>query len=171
MDGTASHPICTGRSGPPWWCRWRASSPPSARQGRCPRGSWRESSRCSPRKATPSNPAAIAPITLLCSDYRLLPKVLANRLGPALGRVISPEQSAFLPKRLIGASVLFLRHLSHLLRKQNCKALLAFLDFAKAYDTVDRGFLLGAMQAMGAGAQLRSWVQLLLSNTQARTGR
>ncbi len=37
----------------------------------------------------------------------------------------------------------------------------------KAYDTVDHSFLLGAMEAVGAGPQLRSWVQLLLSNAQA----
>ncbi|GLI61898.1 hypothetical protein VaNZ11_004415 [Volvox africanus] len=120
------------------------------------------------KKGDPKQPGNYCPITLLCSDYRLLAKVLANRLGPALGRFISPEQSAFLPKRLIGASVLFLRHLPHLLRKLNRQGLLAFLDFAKAYDTVDRNFLMGAMEAMGAGPQLCSWTRILLSNTRAR---
>ncbi|GLI70416.1 hypothetical protein VaNZ11_015193 [Volvox africanus] len=120
------------------------------------------------KKGDPKQPGNYRPITLLCSDYRLLAKVLANRLGPALGRIISPEQSAFLPKRLIGASVLFLRHLPHLLRKLNRQGLLAFLDFAKAYDTVDRNFLMGAMEAMGAGPQLCSWTRILLSNTRAR---
>ncbi|GIL74463.1 hypothetical protein Vretifemale_4431, partial [Volvox reticuliferus] len=120
------------------------------------------------KKGDPKQPGNYRPITLLCSDYRLLAKVLANRLGPALGRIISPEQSAFLPKRHIGASVLFLRHLPHLLRKLNRQGMLAFLDFAKAYDTVDRNFLLGAMEAMGAGPQLCRWTRLLLSNTRAR---
>ncbi|GLI70578.1 hypothetical protein VaNZ11_015502, partial [Volvox africanus] len=120
------------------------------------------------KKGDPKQPGNYRPITLLCSDYRLLAKVLENRLGPALGRIISPEQSAFLPKRLIGASVLFLRHLPHLLRKLNRQGLLAFLDFAKAYDTVDRNFLMGAMEAMGAGPQLCSWTRILLSNTRAR---
>ncbi|GIL55468.1 hypothetical protein Vafri_11032 [Volvox africanus] len=120
------------------------------------------------KKGDPKQPGNYRPITLLCSDYRLLAKVLANRLGPALGRIISPEQSAFLPKRHIGSNILFLRHLPHLLRKQNRRGILAFLDFAKAYDTVDREFLLSAMEAMGVGPQFYSWTQLLLSNTQAR---
>jgi hypothetical protein len=54
----------------------------------------RESSQCSTRKATPcKQPGNYRPITLLCSDYCILTKVLANRLGPALGCVISPEQA------------------------------------------------------------------------------
>ncbi|GLI67047.1 hypothetical protein VaNZ11_011236 [Volvox africanus] len=120
------------------------------------------------KKGDPKQPGNYRPITLLCSDYRLLAKVLANRLGPALGRIISPEQSAILPKRLIGANLLFLRHLPHLLRRLNRQGLLAFLDFAKAYDTVDCNFLMGAMEVMGAGPQLCSWTRILLSNTRAR---
>ena len=89
------------------------------------------------------------PITLLCTDYRLLTKVLATRLGPALATVVGLEQSAFLPGRLIGANILFLRHLPHLLGQQGRSCLVAFLDFAKAYDTLDRDFLFAVMDVLG----------------------
>ena len=102
------------------------------------------------------------PITLLCTDYRVLAKALANRLGPVLGGIISLEQSAFLPKRLIGANVLFLRYLPHLMARQGRSCLIAFLDVAKAYDTVDRDFLYGTMEAMGAGEGFMKWTQVLL---------
>ena len=52
---------------------------------------------------------AYRPITLLCTDYRLLAKVLANRLSPGLSAAIPLEQSAFLPGRSIGANTRFLR--------------------------------------------------------------
>ena len=39
------------------------------------------------------------------------------------------------------------------------------MDIAKAYDTLDREFLVGAMDAMGAGAGLVAWAELLLANT------
>ena len=113
-------------------------------------------------------PGSYRPITLLNTDYRVLAKALANRLGPALGKVVTLEQSAFLPNRLIGANVLFLRQLPHLMARQGRSCVLAFLDIAKAYDTIDRDFLAEAMQAMGAGAGLIGWVQLLLSNTASR---
>ena len=117
------------------------------------------------KKGDPTAPGNYRPITLLCSDYRLLTKVLATRLGKALSTVISPEQCAFLPLRRIGASIFFLRHLPHLMRVQRRSAVVAFLDFAKAYDTVDRGFLFAAMRTMGADGQLVRWAELLLTNT------
>ena len=120
------------------------------------------------KKGDPTAPGNYRPITLLGSDYRLLTKALATRVGKALSSVISPEQCAFLPQRRIGASIFLLRHLPHLLHMLGQAAVIAFLDFAKAYDTVDRSFLFAAMRTMGAGEQLVRWAQMLLTNTQAR---
>ena len=129
------------------------------------------------------------PITLLNSDYRLLAKALANRLGPALAKAIEEAQTAFLPGRQIGENILFLQLLPELLRSgaagaggaapaaggaggqgqatHGRSAAVAFLDFKKAYDTVSRPFLFAAMEAMGAGPGLLRWVRLLLSDTRA----
>lgn len=120
------------------------------------------------KKGDPTQPGNYRPITLLNTDYRTLAKVLAARLGPALNTAISAEQTAFLPDRLIGSNVFALRHLPHLLRSQGRAAVIAFLDFAKAYDTVHRDFLLAAMAEMGASEQLCKWVRTLLSETQAQ---
>ena len=112
-------------------------------------------------------PGNYRPITLLNTDYRTLAKVLAARLGPALKTAIAAEQTAFLPDRLIGSNIFTLRHLPHLLRHQGRAAVVAFLDFAKAYDTVHRDFLLKTMAELGASEQLCKWVQILLTDTQA----
>ncbi|PNW76362.1 hypothetical protein CHLRE_11g467522v5 [Chlamydomonas reinhardtii] len=63
---------------------------------------------------------------------------------------------------------LFLRLLPHLLRQQGRQGLIAFLDFEKAYNTVDLTFLSEAMEAAGAGPNLRGWVHTLLADTRAR---
>ena len=107
------------------------------------------------------------PITLLCTDYRLLARVLSNRLSPALAEVIPLEQSAFLPGRSIGANTRFLRCLPPLLQQQHRSAIVAFLDFAKAYDTIDRGFLFALMEQMGVGDDFLAWARLLLGHTTA----
>lgn len=113
------------------------------------------------------------PITLLNTDYKLLAKVLANRLGPALGRSIGPEQTAFLPKRLIGSNILFLQMLPGALLDQvgrseglPCHGAVAFLDIAKAYDTVDRGFISDVLHRV-QGAKIIPWLDLLLTGTKA----
>ena len=120
------------------------------------------------KKGDPTQPGNYRPITLLNTDYRILAKVLALRLGPALNAAIAAVQTAFLPERLIGCNILTLRQLPHLLRRQNRSAIIAFLDFAKAYDTVHRDFLLAAMTELGASEQLRKWVHTLLAETRAQ---
>jgi hypothetical protein len=113
------------------------------------------------------------PITLLNTDYRLMTKVLALRLAPVLASVIGPEQTAFMPGRHIGDTVTFLQLLPQQLRSnaaaggQPASATVAFLDFKKAYDTVNRAFLLAVMDATGAGPDLIHWVRTILSATSA----
>jgi hypothetical protein len=106
------------------------------------------------------------PITLLNSDYRVLANLLARRLRPVQGALIGREQTAFLPGRQIGENIMLLQLLPHALPASS-KAVLVFLDFRKAYDTIDRGFLFRLLQLAGLGEGFLQWVQLLLQGTQA----
>ncbi|KAJ9532926.1 hypothetical protein QJQ45_011023 [Haematococcus lacustris] len=119
-----------------------------------------------------TSPANYRPITLLNTDYRVLARVLNARLVGVLGDSIGPEQSAFLPNRLIGDNIHFLQLLPAALRAQQVmpglpsSAAVAFIDFAKAYDTISRPFLYAVIEAVGAGAFL-PWVKVLLSDCRA----
>ena len=115
-----------------------------------------------------SDPSNYRPITLLNTDYRLYALLLARRLGPCLPHIIDPEQTAFVPGRRIGENILALQLLPHLLRRSGRWALAVFCDFRKAYDTIDRAFLLSAMSALGVGDAFVSLVRPLLSDTSAR---
>ncbi|PNH01965.1 Transposon TX1 uncharacterized protein [Tetrabaena socialis] len=120
------------------------------------------------KKGVPTEPGNYRPITLLNTDYRNLAKVLTTRLGPALHAAIAAKQTAFLPCCLIGTNIFALRHVLHLLKRQGWSAIIAFLDFAKAYDTVHRHLLLVAMAELGGTELLQKWVCTLLSATQAQ---
>ena len=119
------------------------------------------------KKGDPCFASNYRPITLLNTDYRLLSKVLAHRLGRCLPSLISPEQAAFLRGRSIGENAHLLQLLPHLLARHGRWALVAFCDFRKAYDTVHRGFLLAVLRQLGLGDGFVRWVQLLLSRTLA----
>ena len=108
------------------------------------------------------------PITLLNTDYRLLAAVLGARLAPHLLDVIDPVQTAFLRGRSIGENIWALQVLPHALAAEGRSGVLAVCDFKKAYDTVDRGFLLEVMRRLGAGDMLLKWVTLLLDDSAAR---
>jgi hypothetical protein len=107
------------------------------------------------------------PLQLLDYDYRLLAKVLANRLLQVAGDVIDPAQCAFLQQRQIGDSVRLLQMLPALLAAENNTAIAAFIDFRKAYDTVSREFLCAAADTLGVGSGFVRWMKVLLTDTRS----
>lgn len=118
------------------------------------------------KKGQRVDPANYRPITLLNTDYRVLAKVLGNRLRFVLPTLIQPAQTGFVPGRLIGENIL-LHQLLPAALGQESKAGTVFCDFYKAYDTVDRGFLLAVMEHMHVGEGFLKWVKLLLEGTSA----
>jgi Reverse transcriptase (RNA-dependent DNA polymerase) len=85
--------------------------------------------------------ASYRPLTLLCCDYKLLAKVMVKRLTAAADSVVDHTQTAFLPGRWIGDNTLFHVEEAMYLQHSSHSACLLFLDFEKAYDRVDRGWL------------------------------
>ena len=114
--------------------------------------------------------ASYRPITLLNVDYKLIARVVSQRLGPALNSVVDPTQTAFLPDRWIGDNVS--AHLEEVEYLQDVRepGVIAFLDFEKAFDRVDRGWVSRCLQALGFGPRLQRWISLLHSNTTAMVG-
>ena len=115
-----------------------------------------------------TDPANYRPITLLNSDYRAYTRVLASRLGPVLSSVVDSHQTAFLPRRHIGENILLAQALPRALAHAKAGAVSVACDFRKAYDTVDRNFLYGAMRVMGCGPRFCQMVKDLLTRTKAR---
>ena len=120
-----------------------------------------------PGAADLADPSSYRPITLLNSDYKLLAKVLANRLLACIGTVVAPTQTGYVPGRHIGSNVLALQLLPQHLAATGRSGVVVFLDTRKAFDTIDRGFLLAVMAAVGVGPRFRAWVALLLGDTRA----
>lgn len=114
------------------------------------------------------DPDSYRPITLLNCDVKLVAKVLVSRLGPPLDTVIDGTQTAFVPGRWIGDNVLF--HLEELdyVTDTNASACLVGLDYNKAYDRVNRGWLHRCMEALGLPSEAQRWVSLLLQGTRAQ---
>ncbi|XP_040385781.1 uncharacterized protein LOC121056051 [Oryza brachyantha] len=91
----------------------------------------------------------------------LIPKVIANRLKLLLEEVISEEQSAFVPERLITANVLVAYECTHYLKRKKGKsgACAIKLDLAKAYDRVEWDYLHGMLLKLGFAESFVNLVQ------------
>ncbi|KAG6526874.1 hypothetical protein ZIOFF_008961 [Zingiber officinale] len=90
------------------------------------------------------------PISLCNVSYKIISKLMAQRMASVLGKVISPAQSGFVPGRLISDNVLMAQELDHKLNYHiRGGNLILKLDMAKAYDRVQWGVLFRVMAAFG----------------------
>jgi hypothetical protein len=90
-------------------------------------------------------------------------KVLANQLKQVSPHVIFPEQSVFIPRRLITDNILVAFETMHTMdtRLQGNEGFMAIkLDMSKVYNCLEWGFLEEVLKKMGFA---RRWIHLLMS--------
>ncbi|XP_019150180.1 PREDICTED: uncharacterized protein LOC109146988 [Ipomoea nil] len=115
-----------------------------------------------PKKTSLVSMSELRPIALCNVLYKIISKMLANRLKMVLERIISPAQSAFLSGRLITDNVLVASEVIHFLnrKRQGRDGWCALkLDMAKAYDKMEWSFLHAMMTWLGFDSK---WIDIIL---------
>ena len=114
-----------------------------------------------PKVKQPQELSQYRPIALCNVLYKIASKVLALRLRPVLDEIISEEQSAFVPGRLITDNVITAYESIHYLKKKKGKsgACAIKLDMAKAYDRVEWAYLRAIMLKLGFSLH---WTNLIM---------
>lgn len=116
-----------------------------------------------PKVKSPSVLKELRPSSLCNVVYKIISKVLANRLKSILPEIILDTQSAFVPGRLITDNVLIAYEATHFLQnKRNGKDGYAAikLDMSKAYDRVEWPFLLHMLRRLGFDEK---WNRLIMN--------
>ena len=115
-----------------------------------------------PKVKNPECMAKFRPISLCNVLYKILSKVLVNRMKPILLRFISDSESAFVSGRLITDNVIMTFKVLHYfknLRTGNNVQMDAKLDMSKAYDRVEWNSLQAILLKLGFH---RRWVELIM---------
>ncbi|GJV37749.1 RNA-directed DNA polymerase, eukaryota, reverse transcriptase zinc-binding domain protein [Tanacetum coccineum] len=99
------------------------------------------------------------PIACCNVFYKIICKILTNRLKSVLCRIISKNQSAFIPQRSITDNIMITQELLKSYGSKNGKSRCAFkIDIMKEYDIVNWDFFESVMRGFGFPNNFIRWV-------------
>nr|GEW57416.1 RNA-directed DNA polymerase, eukaryota, reverse transcriptase zinc-binding domain protein [Tanacetum cinerariifolium] len=101
-------------------------------------------------------------ISLIGSMYKIISKILANRLVVVLGGLVNEIQSAFMADKQILDGSVILNELVQWCKKKKKQSLVFKVDFKKAYDSVRWDHLDDIMRKFGFGEKWCIWIQSCL---------
>nr|GEY84334.1 RNA-directed DNA polymerase, eukaryota, reverse transcriptase zinc-binding domain protein [Tanacetum cinerariifolium] len=99
------------------------------------------------------------PIRLVGSMYKIITKILANRLSLITSELVSDVQSSFVSNREIVDGSFILNELLSWCKHKNTKALIFKIDFEKAFNLMRCDYLDVVLNNFGFGLKWRSWIQ------------
>ncbi|GJX37990.1 RNA-directed DNA polymerase, eukaryota [Tanacetum coccineum] len=104
------------------------------------------------------------PTALIGSVYKIITKILANRLCLVLPCLISDVQSAFVLSRQILDGPFILNELISWCKHKKFKGMIFKVDFEKAFDSVKWEFLEETLKSFGFGHRWCKWISGCLNN-------
>nr|GFC33266.1 RNA-directed DNA polymerase, eukaryota, reverse transcriptase zinc-binding domain protein [Tanacetum cinerariifolium] len=93
------------------------------------------------------------PISLIGSIYKVVMKILANRLSTVIAEFISNVQTAFLPNREILDCPFIINELLARCHQKKHSAMVFKIDFAKVYDSIRWDYLGYVLKSFGFGVK------------------
>jgi hypothetical protein len=112
-----------------------------------------------PKVSSPQSLGDFRPISLLGCLYKLVAKVLTARLSKVIGVLIPNTQSAFIKGRQLVDGVVVVNEVIDFAKKLKKECLIFKVDFEKAYDSVDWGFLDYMLRRFGFGDKWCVWTK------------
>ena len=107
------------------------------------------------------------PISLICSFYKIITKILANRLVVVLGDIVNEVQSAFVANRQILDGPFILNEVLQWCKVKKKHSFIFKVDFEKAYDSVQWDYIDDVLKKFGFGEKWCAWIQECLRSSRA----
>jgi len=116
-----------------------------------------------PKEKGAKNFNRFRPISLCNTGYKIITKIMANRLKKILPKLIPENQGGFLRGRQILDNIILVQEAIHTSYRKKEKGMVVKLDLASAFDRVKHDFLLAAMRNFGFNQKFIQWVKACIS--------
>ena len=107
------------------------------------------------------------PISLVNVDAKIMSKAIATRIKNVLPNIIHHNQTGLIKDRYIGETVRSILDIMDFTAKENIPGLLIFIDFQKAFDSLERNFLQRCLESFNFGPDFIRWVMTFYKNIQS----
>ena len=105
------------------------------------------------------------PISLINVGSKIATKVIANRIKNVLPGIIHSNQSGSMKGRFIGQTARsILDIIAHTEAFKKLPGVLFFIDFEKAFDSIEHNFLYKALERFNFGPSFIRWIQTFYNN-------
>ncbi|GKA68338.1 reverse transcriptase domain, reverse transcriptase zinc-binding domain protein, partial [Tanacetum coccineum] len=118
-----------------------------------------------PKIQNPNKVSDFRPIACCNVVYKCISKIITNRIQGCLADIVSINQSAFVPRRLIQDNMLITQELLKGYNRKNGPQRCALkIDIAKAYDTVNWEFLKQSLVHFGFHGRMIEWIMTCVTS-------
>lgn len=104
------------------------------------------------------------PISLMNLDYKIITKVLCNRLKHVMSSLVHPDQTCAVPGFSIVDGCHTVRDVIDYMNDRNEEAVLLSLDQEKAFDRVSHYYLINVLKAAGLGEDFVNWIKTIYND-------
>ena len=95
-------------------------------------------------------------------------RVILNRIRPVLDPLLRPNQNGFRQKRTTVGQILAIRRIREGITNTNLPAVLTFIDFKKAFDSIHRVNMAKVLRSYGLPDKLVNAMNWSYANTRAK---